>query len=377
MIHINNGMKIVLFNINLRFMKIQLLFCLLILQSINSFGQDSLTFIFIGDIMGHGGQIEAAYDAQTKSYNYDAVFEKIEPIMNRGDIAIANLEVTLAGPPYSGYPQFSSPDALPVSCKKNGINVLVTANNHSCDRRKNGIIRTLDVLDSLQIPHTGTFRNTIERKHHNLLVLEKNNIRVGVLNYTYGTNGLKAAKPTSVNYIDTAIMRKDIQKSKTEGLDQLIVITHWGLEYQTSPNKYQKNITQFLFQNGADMVIGGHPHVIQKAQWKKDKNQLVAYSLGNFVSNQASVNTDGGMVLELTLVKHKGETRISSSGYHLMWVHKPIVNGKKIYEILPCNLYENRPKELDPSKMKKMKLFIKNARAIMSQNENIPEIQLR
>ena len=84
--------------------------------------------------MGHGGQIEAAYDAQTKSYNYDAVFDKIEPIMNRGDIVIANLEVTLAGPPYSGYPQFSSPDALPVSCKKNGINVLVTANNHSCDR---------------------------------------------------------------------------------------------------------------------------------------------------------------------------------------------------------------------------------------------------
>ena len=80
MIHINNGMKIVLFNRNLRFMKIQLLFYLLILQSINSFGQDSLTFMFIGDVMGHGGQIEAAYDAQTKSYNYDAVFEKIEPI---------------------------------------------------------------------------------------------------------------------------------------------------------------------------------------------------------------------------------------------------------------------------------------------------------
>ena len=377
MIHIINGIKIVLFDRNLMYMKSELIFCFLFLQSIHSFGQDSLTFIFIGDIMGHGGQIEAAYDAQTKSYNYDAVFEKIEPIMNRGDIAIANLEVTLAGPPYSGYPQFSSPDALPVSCKKNGINVLVTANNHSCDRRKNGIIRTLDVLDSLQIPHTGTFRNPIERKHHNLLILEKNNIRVGVLNYTYGTNGLKATKPTSVNYIDTLVMRRDIEQSIKENLDQLIVITHWGLEYQTSPNSYQKKITQFLFRNGADMVIGGHPHVIQKAQWKKDKNQLVAYSLGNFVSNQASVNTDGGMVLEVSLVKNKGETKINLPGYHLIWVHKPTVKGKKIYEVLPCSLYENRPQDLDPSKMKKMKVFIENARKIMSQNENIPEIQLR
>ena len=377
MIHINNGMKIVLFDRNLMYMKSELIFCFLFLQSIHSFGQDSLTFIFIGDIMGHGGQIEAAYDAQTKSYNYDAVFEKIKPILNRADIAIANLEVTLAGPPYSGYPQFSSPDALPISCKKNGIDVLVTANNHSCDRRKNGIIRTLDVLDSIYIPHTGTFRNPIERKHHNLLILEKNNIRVGVLNYTYGTNGLKAAKPTSVNYIDTLVMRRDIEQSIKENLDQLIVITHWGLEYQTSPNSYQKKITQFLFRNGADMVIGGHPHVIQKAQWKKDKNQLVAYSLGNFVSNQASVNTDGGMVLEVSLVKNKGETKINLPGYHLIWVHKPTVKGKKIYEVLPCSLYENRPQDLDPSKMKKMKVFIENARKIMSQNENIPEIQLR
>ena len=357
-------------------MRVILLIFSLIIQISISYCQDSLSLIFIGDIMGHGGQIEAAYNAETKSYNYDAVFEKIKPVLDRADITIANLEVTLAGPPYSGYPQFSSPDALVKSCKRNGIDVLVTANNHSCDRRKNGMIRTLEVLDANQIPHTGTFRNSVERKHNNLLILRKGAIRIGVLNYTYGTNGLKAQKPTSVNYIDTKTMRLDIEKSKLENLDQLIVITHWGLEYQTSPNKSQIKVAEFLLENGADMVIGGHPHVIQKAIWRKEKNQLVAFSLGNFVSNQASVNTDGGMMLELTLVKNEDNIEIKNPGYHLIWVHKPNVNGKKIYEIIPCNLYENDTTIMNATNNSKMNLFIKNARKIMSQNENIPEVQL-
>ena len=357
-------------------MRVILLIFSLTIQISISYCQDSLSLIFIGDIMGHGGQIEAAYNAKTKSYNYDAVFEKIKPVLDRADITIANLEVTLAGPPYSGYPQFSSPDALVKSCKRNGIDVLVTANNHSCDRRKNGMIRTLEVLDANQIPHTGTFRNSVERKHNNLLILRKGAIRIGVLNYTYGTNGLKAQKPTSVNYIDTKTMRLDIEKSKLENLDQLIVITHWGLEYQTSPNKSQIKVAEFLLDNGADMVIGGHPHVIQKAIWRKEKNQLVAFSLGNFVSNQASVNTDGGMMLELTLVKNEDNIEIKNPGYHLVWVHKPNVNGKKIYEIIPCNLYENDTTIMNATNNSKMNLFIKNARKIMSQNENIPEVQL-
>ena len=357
-------------------MRVILLIFSLTIQISISYCQDSLSLIFIGDIMGHGGQIEAAYNAETKSYNYDAVFEKIKPVLDRADITIANLEVTLAGPPYSGYPQFSSPDALVKSCKRNGIRCTCYPNNHSCDRRKNGMIRTLEVLDANQIPHTGTFRNSVERKHNNLLILRKGAIRIGVLNYTYGTNGLKAQKPTSVNYIDTKTMRLDIEKSKLENLDQLIVITHWGLEYQTSPNKSQIKVAEFLLDNGADMVIGGHPHVIQKAIWRKEKNQLVAFSLGNFVSNQASVNTDGGMMLELTLVKNEDNIEIKNPGYHLIWVHKPNVNGKKIYEIIPCNLYENDTTIMNATNNSKMNLFIKNARKIMSQNENIPEVQL-
>ena len=159
-------------------------------------------------------QIEGAYDIETKQYNYMPVFDKIKHKFAQVDFAIANLEVTLAGEPYTGYPQFSSPDALAVACRDSGIDVLVTANNHTCDRGKKGIIRTLDVLDSLKIAHTGTFRNKADFEKHNLLVLSKNGISVGILNYTYGTNGLPVPEPTIVNKINLNLMKQDIEKAK-------------------------------------------------------------------------------------------------------------------------------------------------------------------
>ena len=176
---------------------------LFLLLSYISHSQSSMSLIFLGDIMGHGGQIEAAHDPTNETYNYDVVFTQLREIIEKPDFAIANLEVTLAGKPFSGYPQFSSPDALARACKHNGIDVLVTANNHTCDRGGKGITRTIEVLDELKIPHNGSYKNEKDRALRNLMILRKENIRIGMLNYTYGTNGLKAPKPTSVNYIDT------------------------------------------------------------------------------------------------------------------------------------------------------------------------------
>ena len=240
---------------------------LFFLSSFISFSQSSMSLIFLGDIMGHGGQIEAAHDPNNETYNYDVVFTQLREIIKKPDFAIANLEVTLAGKPFSGYPQFSSPDALARACKHNGIDVLVTANNHTCDRGGKGITRTIEVLDQLNIPHNGSYKNQNDRTLRNLMILRKENIRIGMLNYTYGTNGLKVPKPTSVNYIDTNQMLIDIQQSKNESIDALIAIVHWGIEYQTEPNTFQKKITDFLFRNGVNIVIGGHPHVLQKVEW--------------------------------------------------------------------------------------------------------------
>lgn len=336
---------------------------------------DTLTLTFVGDIMGHDSQIAASIDQNTGKYDYNRVFEKVAPIFKGSDFTIANLEVTLAGPPFKGYPQFSSPDELAVACKENGIDVLVTANNHSCDRRKSGVIRTIDVLDSLEILHTGTFRDSIEKRKQNLLILDKNNIKIGLLNYTYGTNGIPAPAPTIVNKIDSTVMAKDIEASKSQNLDKLLVFIHWGKEYESNPSADQVKLAAYLFDKGVDIIIGSHPHVIQRMEyWGKteDTNErFIAYSLGNFVSNQRKRKRDGGVLAGLTLVKDDEGTRIDKSGYHLIWVNKPKIGGRSKFQVVAgLGKENNKFDSMDSTSVKQMKLFLKDSRVLLNK-ENI------
>lgn len=342
---------------------------------------NTLSLLFMGDIMGHDPQIKAAYDAHSQQYDYNSVFQQVSPIIRKHDFGIANLEVTLAGAPYQGYPNFSSPDALAQACKNNGIGVLVTANNHSCDKGKKGIVRTIKVLDSLQIAHTGTFADSQERERKNLLVLEKNNIRVGILNYTYGTNGIPIPAPTIVNTIDTLTIRADIQKAKEQSLDKLIAFVHWGDEYKQNPNGKQRDIADFLFRHGVHIIIGSHPHVLQPMEYlpssENGEERMVVYSLGNFVSNQRKPNTDGGAMVRLVLEKTPTGTRISEKGYYLTWVHKYKDANKNKYEILPCAFLTEEQKDLiSQENQQQMQSFITNSRSLFEQN-NVDVLELR
>lgn len=340
---------------------------------------DSLSLIFMGDIMGHDSQIQSAFEPKTSTYNYEDVFNKVSHIIEKADFSIANLEVTLAGKPYTGYPQFSSPDELAVACKNSGIDVLVTANNHSCDRGKNGILRTIQVLDSLEIHHTGTFKDAIDRDKNNLLILNKNNIKVGILNYTYGTNGLSIPTPTIVNLIDTSIILHDIKKSREASIDKLIVMLHWGEEYQSQPSKTQIELAEFLFKNGVDIIVGSHPHVLQRMEYSsKTENEdehLIAYSLGNFVSNQRTRKRDGGAMLKLTLIKKNNDTDISNMGFYLTWVNKPVINGKRKFEVIPCSTFESNEFS-DLEEKEKMNLFILDSRTLL-EKENVAVKELK
>lgn len=347
--------------------------------------EQTMSLLFIGDLMGHGPQIRSAYNYKTKTYNYDTVFYYLKDVMSEPDFTIANLEVTLAGPVYKGYPQFSSPDALAEAGKNAGIDVFVTANNHCVDRRLQGLRRTIDVLDTLHILHTGTFKNKDARDTTNLIILEKDSIKVGILNYTYGTNGIPVPKPAVVNLLDTAIMHKDIKLAKKDSLDKLILVLHFGKEYQSYPNIFQKNLVADLFKNGADIIIGSHPHVIQKMVYlpKNDslntKEKFVAFSLGNFVSNQRKTKTDGGVMARLVLKKENGKTFIDTSNYILTWVYKkPRTKSLSYYFILPASKYENNKSFFkSPTDFAKMKLYIKNSRALLNkENVNVYEYNL-
>lgn len=339
-----------------------------------------LTILFIGDIMGHDEQIWSAENRETHTYNFDDIFSYISPEILEADIAIANFEVTLAGPPYKGYPQFSSPPELAVACQNSGIDYLVTANNHSADGGKKGIESTINRLDSIGIPHTGTFLNSYNKDTLNPLIINKNDISIALLNYTYGTNGIKVPEPVIVNLIDKNQVTADIEKVKSKNPDFIILFLHWGTEYDTVPSKSQEDLAGYFFSKGVDLIIGSHPHVLQKMVWIKktdsNKDALTIYSLGNFISNQRKPKTDGGSMVRVELTRDdNGNIQIKNAGYYLTWVYTPIESYRKKFFILPCSRYENRPEFFDtPDAYDKMKKFIKDSRALLyKQNVNINE----
>ncbi len=350
---------------------------LLVSGQLLSSGTDSLSLLFIGDIMGHDEQIWSAENRKTKSYNFDEVFVHIKPEISEADVSIANFEVTLAGPPYKGYPRFSSPADLAAACSNAGIDYLVTANNHSADMGRNGIEKTIFRLDSLGIHHTGTFLNSKNRDTLNPLLIKKKGFVIALLNYTYGTNGLEVPGPVIVNLIDTSQISYDIQKAKRFSPDLIILFLHWGTEYDTIPSAEQVALTENCFSKGVNFIIGSHPHVLQKMTWgNESENRLVAYSLGNFVSNQQKRKTDGGSMIRIELTKNEeGDVKIKNAGYYLTWVYTPIENYRKKFFIIPCSKYEQTPGFFDkPSAFLKMKTFLLDSRALLNlQNVNIKE----
>ena len=300
-----------------------------------------VTLLFAGDVMGHDGQINGARDSLGK-YNYDTCFSFVKTIIGSADVAVANLEVTLAGGPFSGYPQFSSPDELALALKKAGFDVLATANNHTCDKGLKGVNRTIAVLDSFQIQHTGSYVDSVSCDSTNPLIINKKGFTIALYNYTYGTNGIAPPKPSIVNRIDSMRILSDLQKSLKQCVDLKIVFFHWGNEYQTYTSLYQQNFCNWAYNCGADMVIGSHPHVVQPATINNDsiQQQLTVYSMGNFISDQRTHPRDGGMMVSIKLARAAGRTRVAEAGYYLTWVYTPRVKGVKKHIILPLSRFE-------------------------------------
>ncbi len=285
----------------------------------------TISMIFAGDIMGHERQINAAFCNEKQEYDYTHCFQYVKPILSDFDLAIGNLEVTLPGkPPYAGYPQFKSPDALAYALKHAGFNGLVTANNHSNDGYGAALIHTIDTLRGLNFYQTGTFKNMAERDSLYPLIIKKNGFKIALLNYTYGTNWIPDEPPTFVNLIDEELMLEDLEKTNSLNPDIVIAFMHWGNEYELHENQEQRETAKLLAENGVDLIIGSHPHVIQPVKYIKTSQNdsvLTVYSLGNYISNQFRPNTDGGMMFEITYKKNKytGEIVKDSYYHHLVW----------------------------------------------------------
>ena len=286
----------------------------------------------IGDIMCHNTQYNDAYENGV--YNFSYVFDDIREKLSSSDFTVGNLETTFAGSKrgYSSYPQFNTPESLGLAIKDAGIDLVSTANNHSLDTGYSGIESTIDFLDQYKILHTGTYKS--EEAQNQTTIAEIKGLKVAFLSFTYGTNGIPVpvGKEYCINLINDSFIIDRLNLAKQENPDIICVFMHWGEEYQLTPNSEQTRLANLLFDNGANIILGSHPHVLQKME-NTDKG-FVIYSLGNFVSGQVKENTRDSIILNLSITKKgTGEVTVDSAKYTPIYTYKSGAS-KKQYKVL-------------------------------------------
>jgi poly-gamma-glutamate synthesis protein (capsule biosynthesis protein) len=315
-----------------------------------------------GDIMFHPSQLDGAYDYKTNTYNFEHSFKAIKSIIREADIAIANFEGTTAGNEvyaYQGYPLFNAPDEALDAIKNAGFDILSTANNHSLDTRKAGIIRTIEQIKARGMEPIGTFTSKPETR---VLIKDVKGIRFAFMAYTEMVNGLETVLTPEdldvmVNIIDEEKMKEDIIYAKDNNADVIIAYLHWGDEYSRIQAQRQEILADMLFRSGVDIILGSHPHVIQPTQTLDydGKTKFIAYSMGNFLSNQrvetlvpygmseqVSKYTEDGIIIDIEIEK-KGSTKeisIKNINYIPLWVYKGVKeNGTAEHIVYPIMDY--------------------------------------
>lgn len=309
--------------------------------------RDSVNIInlsFVGDLMCHSVQYK--YATTDSGYDFSENYQIIKPYLSQSDFTVGNFETVLAGEKrgYSGYPTFNTPDEYLSAVKDAGFDMLLTANNHSLDKGKKGLLRTLDKINEAKLYHTGTFKSQEERD--TLRVIDVKGIKFAHFAYSYGTNGMYIPKGEDflINLIDTTLIKSDIQKAKESNVDLIIIYFHFGNEYKTEPSSWQKDIVKQTIKYGADIIIGSHPHVPQPVEFFKTNGAnldsgFVAYSLGNFISNQRWRYSDSGPILNFSIVKDRIQDSIYINDINVVptWVFKGNNNGERDYIILPSD----------------------------------------
>lgn len=291
-----------------------------------------VTLKAVGDIMFHEYQLSRSYNSETEQFNFSDSFKNVKHYLTDADFTIGNLETTFAGPNgahnfnvenwvagYSGYPCFNTPDIAAANIKDVGFDLLTTANNHSLDSKLTGLIRTLDILDQNDLLHVGTYRT--EEEANQIQTVDINGIKFSFISFTYAMNGFSPPeeKEYIINYLDMYAPEKEkqmcdlVKKANEQNPDFIVVMPHFGNEYVEFPNSYQENLVDALFEAGASIIFGSHPHVLQPIEVREitrsdgtTSKGIVIYSLSNFISSQKyelGVHKDLGVIMGLDFKK--------------------------------------------------------------------------
>ena len=333
-------------------------------------GQDTVSVVFIGDVMQHTKQLKAALisDSDTllaESYDYSSYFSRMGNLISGADYAVANMEFPCGLPPYSGYPSFSAPSSLALEAKNSGIDLFLCANNHIFDRGKEGAFATIDTYEKMDIPYMGVYKDTVAQQKNNPFFVTLKGIKIAFINFSYGSNS--SSKDVAFNRMDSIEVKKVIRKAFEENADIIIALPHWGEEYSVSTSDNQKVWREMLLREGVNAIVGTHPHVIEPVEVSYDScggiTSVTAYSLGNFISNMSIKNTQLGMVLTLKFVKNNyGFASIAESKVDYIWC---ALKGKleKNYTSFPVSEYLEREDDFivkeEYAKMKRTYLHIK------------------
>ncbi len=354
-----------------------------LLQVVSTFGavgstaQDTAELLFVGDAMQHQAQANTAKAlGKGDYYDFNGCFELIAPEVKKADLAVVNLELPLGGGPrYTGYPTFSAPDSYAEALRDAGFDLFFTANNHTLDQGDRGLRRTLTALDRIGVDHLGTYNDKAQRDSLVPFIRDVNGIKIGFLNYTYGTNGLMPRAGAEVSYIDRTKMAREIELTRRAGAELICVGIHWGIEYQLNENAQQRDLAKFLIDKGVDLIIGGHPHVVQPMTVvhndREDKDVLVVYSLGNFISNMTKPNTTGGALVKVKVGRDtSGRARFQSAVYDTFFTERP-VGGKGNFRVIPSSMSDKVP----PSLKGAWRQFDSTARRLFDKyNVNVPAV---
>ena len=279
---------------------------------------DTLTLTVIGDIMLHSRQME---------YPYGPFLAGVSARLRESDFAIGNMEFTLAGEPYSGYPAFSAPDQYAEYAAECGIDVFLTANNHILDKGLRGLARTLDVYGEMEadgrIRFTGSAVDDEDKNRRYPLMLRKKGFNIALINFTYGTNvgGLSEDWPATFR-----MRREDIAaaiaRAEEKMADFIIALPHWGNEYELRHSVSQMELAQWMVAGGVDAIVGSHPHVVQDSC--VIGGSPVFFSIGNVVSNMSAPNTQIGMAVTLKFARdRKGDKKMLEPEVTYTWCSLP------------------------------------------------------
>ena len=299
--------------------------------------QDTITICIVGDIMMHTKQIENTR-RNGSDYDFSTFFSLIEDDIKSADIAIGNIEFTLAGKPYTGYPCFSAPDGIETYVADCGFDIFLAANNHIFDKGARGAERTLEKFRALKESHnvlfTGLAGSEEELANTTPLLIECNGIKIALINFTYGTNvGCGKAWPKTNYESEKAKLKAAFETAEEQNSDFIIVLPHWGTEYVLKHSKAQENTARWLIECGADAIIGGHPHVIQ--DYQEIDGVPVAYSLGNAVSNMSATNTQLELMATISIVrKSNGDLEMLKPTFKYLWCSLP-GGYNKGYTVIP------------------------------------------